>query len=50
MAETVIVRTSPDTCKTDLEEVCKEVVNQNDVGNLLKSYEVDDKKITLKFE
>jgi len=50
MAETVIDRKSNDNCKSDLEEVCKEVVNQNDLGNLLKSYEIDDRTIKLKFE
>lgn len=49
MAETVIDRKSNDNCRSDLEEVCKEVVNQNDLGNLLKNYKVEDKKITLIF-
>lgn len=49
MAETKIAR-KPGDCDFDLEEVCKEVIGQNELGNLLKSYEIKPDQITLTFE
>lgn len=49
MVETVIDR-KPGDCKADLVEVCKEIKNQNGLGNLLKEWTITDEEITLKFE
>ncbi len=49
MAETEIVR-KPGDCDFDLDEVCKEVTRQNELGNLLKSHKIEQDKITLTFE
>ena len=49
MFEIVIYR-KPGDCDFDLKEVCKSVSRQNSEGNLLRSWEIAEDKITLNYE